>query len=169
MQIVFIVLNLILLVAHIYLWKRGFYQNKVLKGVFGALLAMILLVTISGSTFSIKNSLAAMEDYETVSRLKLVESALSREDMGQAKTILTLYDCYETDFDYAWEQIDMYELYNRYLIYLQAAEVENDIEMKERFLEKALKMKADLAELCTDSTFDKNQSLVEHYSELVQE
>ena len=169
MQGIIVVIYLIILVANWYSNKLGYYQKFAVKSVLTWLsvgfFGMGLLVAVS----SISMSYEEIMTHDLSRRLERVESNLVKGDFDYAKSIMELYDCYEEEFDYAWEQVDMYELYNRYLIYVKAAEVETDVQMKERFEEKALKMKSDLIALCESSTYEENKLYAEYYGKLVWE
>lgn len=140
-----------------------------MKQTLAVILGVVFLVVLGLAIASVNSSYSNIKEYDTSYRLSRAESHLARGDMGHTKNFLVLYDCYEPEFDYLWEQIDMHDLYSRYLIYVKAAEVETDLEMKGRFAEKALQMKNDLMKLCEGSTFDENKAMAEHYSRLVRE
>lgn len=169
MQGIFLVIYLIILVVNWYSNKLGYYQKFAVKSILAwisiAFFGLSLLVAVA----SIEMSYEEIMDHDMALRLERVESSLVRGDFEHAKTVLELYDCYEEEFDYAWEQLDMYELYNRYLIFSKAVEAETDGQMKERLEQKAQQMKSDLIELCKSSTFEKNKLYAEYYGELVWE
>lgn len=169
MQMIFVIIYVVLWVVNWYANKLGYYQKFAVKSILAWLSVGFFGLSLLVAIASIEMSYEEIMDHDLNYRLERVESNLMRGDFDHAQTVLELYDCYEEEFDYAWEQVDMYELYNRYLIYVKAAEIETDEEMKVRFEEKALEMKETLIELCENSTLDKNVLYAEYYGTLIWE
>lgn len=169
MEGIIIVVYLIIMVVNWYSNKLGYYQKFAVKSVLTWISIGFFAVGLMVAVASISMSYEEIMDHDVSYRLERVESNLVKGDFDYVKSILELYDCYEEEFDYAWEQVDMYELYNRYLIYTKAAKAETDSLMRERFAEKAQQMKSDLIKLCKESTFEKNKLYAEYYGELVWE
>ena len=169
MQVFIILIYVVLWIVNWYSNKLGYYQKFAVKSILAWLSVVFFGLNLLVAITSIQISYEEILDHDINYRLERVESNLAKGEFEHAETVLSLYDCYEPEFDYAWEQVDMYELYNRYLIYVKAAENETDADMKERFEEKALEMKETLIEVCKNSTYDKNILYAEYYGTLIWE
>lgn len=169
MQMIFVLIYVVIWIVNWYANKLGYYQKFAVKSVLAWLSVGFFGISLLVAVASIQMSYEEIMDHDMSYRLERVESSLMRGDFDHAQTVLELYDCYEPEFDYAWEQVDMYQLYNRYLIYVKAAEEETDADMKLRFEEKAKEMKDTLIELCQNSTLEKNKLYAEYYGTLIWE
>lgn len=169
MQMLFVLIYVVLWVVNWYSNKLGYYQKFAVKSILAWLSVGFFGLSLLMAVATIQMSYEEIMDHDLSSRLERVESSLMRGDFDHAQMVLELYDCYEPEFDYAWEQVDMYELYNRYLIFTQAAANEADQEMKGRFEVKAQEMKETLIALCQNSTEEKNALYAEYYGTLVWE
>ncbi|MBQ9142980.1 MAG: hypothetical protein IJX63_14500 [Lachnospiraceae bacterium] len=102
-------------------------------------------------------------------RLQQVEEDLNAGEYGFAEFDLSYGKCYEKEFDYAWERLTVYQVYNRYAICknaLMALENEDSGHVQEVEAQMA-EYKAVLKELLEKSTEQKNELFVDYYEKLL--
>ncbi len=90
-------------------------------------------------------------------RLRQVEQSLAEGRIDQAMTDMLYDKSFEEEFDYAWERGTMYQLYNRYLLFSQAADTDG------AYAEEAQSYRERLLQVCADSECPENALYVEYY------
>lgn len=152
-----------------YKTKLSYYQKMTVKAVvlyvavcaFG-LSVLAMLGTIGGVIY------ASYED-TVETRMDSYSWYCSKGDFDSLSMMLSFDESYEEEFDYLWEQVDMYDTYNQYQIYRKAAENAVDEEHRVFYETRAEKCKETLQEICRESRFEENALYAEYYGTVVWE
>lgn len=168
MEILFVVVCAFVWAFFAYKEKLGYYQKMAVKAVlaYGAVLAfgialLAMVVTIGGV-------IATFNEDTVEKRLDSYAWYCNNGDFDSLAMSMHYDQSYEEEFDYLWEQVDMYDTYNQYQIYMKAAEV-SETGKQEYYLEKAEECKRILQKICAESTFEENVLYAEYYGTLVWE
>ncbi len=151
-------------------YKKLDFMKRLAVKLVGVYIAGSVLL-LSGSFFLYCVGEAYIEGKESNLnyRLQQVEEDLNSGGYGFAEFDLSYDNCFEEEFDYAWERLVMYQVYNRYAICknaLIALEGEENAHVQAVELQMA-EYKATLKELLEKSTEQKNELFVDYYEKML--
>jgi len=168
-------MEVIIIVVGVLVWAVGqytkldFYKKLVTKAVLayvalGALgLGILALLVTSGGVIVVH--------YEDTIENRLDSYAwyCANGDFDSLSQAMYYDNSYEEEFDYLWEQVDMYDTYNQYQIFIKAAGAAKEPQKQEYYLTMAEECKQTLLAICRESTFEENVLYAEYYGTVVWE
>lgn len=152
-----------------YKTKLTYYQKMVVKIILAYFAVCAFGLAVLAMIGTIGGVLAASYEDTIEARLDNYSWYCSNGDFDSLSMMLDYDESYEEEFDYLWEQVDMYDTYNQYQIFVKAAETATDEEDKVLYMKKALECKETLQEICRESTFEENVLYAEYYGTVVWE
>lgn len=127
---------------YIYIYRHWDYKKKFNFKSVMIYISLGLLVLMIELVISFVMEAAEEERYNMLeSRLDRVQYLEAYADYSQMQDTMVVYGDYEPEFEYAWERVEMYANYNRYLIFREAAENglgEEHVAMAEKYREALL-------------------------------
>lgn len=136
-----------------YVYKHWNYRKKYTFKTVMIYVSLGMLVLNAGMLISYIRDAAEDEEYYMLqSRLNRVMALEAEADYGSMQDTMQLYYDYEPEFEYAWERLEMYAVYNRYQIFQKAAENE----LGELYVQKAEAYKEELLSSCLEPDYTVN-------------
>lgn len=168
-------MEFVIIIAAVLIWlwdvyrKMSFYKKVVTKAVLayvalGVLgIAMLILIITSAGVIGVH--------YEDAVENRMDSYAwyVSNGDFDSLSQSMHYDNSYEEEFDYLWEQVDMYDTYNQYQIFVKAAKEAEDASDKQYYIEMAEECKQTLMDICRESEFEENVLYAEYYGTVVWE
>lgn len=169
-------MEIIVVLAFIILGFIGFYKTKLSYYQKMTVKAVVLYITVGAFGLSVLAMLGTIGGVIYASYEDTVEARMdsyswycSKGDFDSLSMMMDYDESYEEEFDYLWEQVDMYDTYNRYQIYRKAAENAVDEERRPFYEMQAEKCKETLQEICRESRFEENVLYAEYYGTVIWE
>ncbi len=169
-------MEIIVVLAFIILGFIGFYKTKLSYYQKMTVKAVVLYITVGAFGLSVLAMLGTIGGVIYASYEDTVEARMdsyswycSKGDFDSLSMMMDYDESYEEEFDYLWEQVDMYDTYNRYQIYRKAAENAVDEERRQFYEMQAEKCKETLQEICRESRFEENVLYAEYYGTVIWE
>ena len=135
----------------------NFMNKLVVKIVLVYLMLGWVFLCVCLVVFSARELYESGYDGTREERLRQAEQSLEEGRIDRAMTDMLYDKSFEEEFDYAWERGTMYQLYNRYLLFSQAAEKDC------AYAEEAQSYRERLLQVCAESECPENALYVEYY------
>lgn len=138
---------------YIYIYRHWDYKKKFNFKSVMIYISLGILVLMIELVISFVMEAAEEEEYNMLeTRLDRIRAEEGYADYSRMQDTMVLYGDYETEFEYAWERVEMYANYNRYLIFREAAEKG----LGEEYAAMAAKYREALLTLCLDPDYPEN-------------
>lgn len=136
-----------------YVYSHWNYRKKYTFKTVMIYVSLGMLVLNAGMLISYIRDAAEEEKYYMLqSRLNRVMTQEGEADYVSMQDTMMLYYDYEPEFEYAWERLEMYAVYNRYRIFQKAAKEE----LGELYAQKAEDYKEALLVSCSEPDYTVN-------------
>ena len=147
--------------------KRETTKKVILLYISGVVLALSLLTVVSGIANIYEESYRNSYEYA----VQDVKERLERGHIDSAQSNLEHDDYYGENFEYAWEQILIYHMYDRYRIMdlgLKGAVARGaDKEHVNKLMLTESEYKLNLEQILEESTHEENENYVAYYQMLL--
>ncbi len=152
-----------------YKTKLSYYQKMTVKAVILYIAVCVFGMSVLTMIGTIGGVIYTSYEDTIEARMDSYSWYCSNGDFDSLAMMLNYNESYEEEFDYLWEQVDMYDTYNQYQIYRKAAECATGEEDRMFYEKQAEKYKAVLQKICRESVFEENVLYAEYYGTVVWE